>query len=83
MQSFLRDYDLMASAAGVPIFAQENIEGYICEPYHVPADFCLRVKGDSMIGARILDGDIVYIKKQSTIESGEIVAVLVDGETQR
>jgi len=67
-------------AAGVPIFAQENIEGYICEAYHVHADFCLRVKGDSMIGARILDGDIVYIKKQSTIENGEIAAVLVDGE---
>ncbi len=67
-------------AAGVPIFAQENIEGYICEPYNVHAEFCLKVKGDSMIGARILDGDIVYIKKQSTLQSGEIAAVLVDGD---
>lgn len=67
-------------AAGVPIFAQENIEDFTCEPHNTNADFCLRVKGDSMIGARILNGDIVYIKKQSTVESGEIAAVLVDGE---
>ena len=67
-------------AAGGPIFAQDNIEGYICEPYNVHADFCLKVEGDSMIGARILGGDIVYIKKQSTVQSGEIALVLLDGE---
>lgn len=67
-------------AAGIPILAQENIEGYeyVSENLHV--DFCLRVKGDSMIGARILDGDIVYIRKQPEIENGEIAAVMIDGE---
>ena len=44
----------------------------------VHADFALRCKGDSMINARILDGDIVYIRKQDNIENGEIAAVLID-----
>lgn len=65
-------------AAGLPILAEENIEEYMpCDNY-THADFCLRISGDSMIGARIFDGDIVYIKKQSTVENGEIAAVLID-----
>ena len=40
--------------------------------------FCLRIHGDSMINARINDGDIVFIKQQSTVENGEIAAVLVN-----
>lgn len=67
-------------AAGAPILAQENIEEYVYVPEKINADFCLKIKGDSMIGARILDGDIVFIKKQPTIENGEIAAVLVDSE---
>lgn len=64
-------------AAGIPILAQENIEGYL--PYDGnDADFCLRIHGDSMINARINDGDIVFIKQQSTVENGEIAAVLVN-----
>lgn len=64
-------------AAGIPILAQENIEGYL--PYDGnDADFCLRINGDSMINARINDGDIVFIKQQSTVENGEIAAVLVN-----
>ena len=64
-------------AAGIPILAQENIEGYI--PYDGnDADFCLRIHGDSMINARINDGDIVFIKQQSTVENGEIAAVLIN-----
>lgn len=64
-------------AAGIPILAQENIEGYL--PYDGnDADFCLRINGDSMINARIHDGDIVFIKQQSTVENGEIAAVLVN-----
>lgn len=64
-------------AAGIPILAQENIEGYL--PYDDnDADFCLRIHGDSMINARINDGDIVFIKQQSTVENGEIAAVLVN-----
>ena len=67
-------------ACGEPILAQQNIEDYINCPENVDATFCLRCKGDSMIGARILDGDIVYIHQQPTIENGEIAAVLIDNE---
>ena len=67
-------------ACGEPILAQQNIEDYINCPENVDATFCLRCKGDSMIGARIHDGDIVYIHQQPTIENGEIAAVLIDNE---
>lgn len=67
-------------AAGIPIEAQEDIQGYEYVPKDFHADFCLRVKGDSMIGARILDGDIVYIRKQPMVENGEIAAVIIDNE---
>lgn len=65
-------------ACGSPIFAQENIEGYTPKCHGVRADFCLYAKGDSMIGARIFDGDLVFIRKQSMVENGEIAAVLID-----
>jgi len=65
-------------AAGQPILAQEYIEGYEYVPEHINVDFCLRVKGDSMINARILDGDLVYVRHQPDIENGEIAAVLID-----
>lgn len=67
-------------AAGFPILAQQNIEGYEFIPENLNANFCLRVKGDSMIGARILDGDIVYIRQQPEVENGEIAAVIIDNE---
>ncbi len=67
-------------AAGLPILAQENIEDYEYVSKASNADFCLRIKGDSMINARILDGDLVYIRQQADVENGEIAAVLVDGE---
>jgi repressor LexA len=67
-------------AAGTPIMAQENIEGYEFIPENMNADYCLRVKGDSMIGARILDGDMVYVRKQPEVENGEIAAVIIDNE---
>lgn len=67
-------------AAGSPILAQENIDGYEFVPESTYVDFCLRVKGDSMIGARILDGDLVYIRKQPQVENGEIAAVIIDNE---
>ena len=54
-------------ACGEPIFAEENIDGYISCPDNIDADFCLRCKGDSMIGARIQDGDIVYIRQQPDV----------------
>jgi len=67
-------------AAGTPILAQENIEGFEHVPENYHADLCLRVKGDSMINARILDGDIVFIRRQPDVENGEIAAVLIDKE---
>lgn len=67
-------------ACGTPILADENIEDYVGLPEHVCADFALRCKGDSMINARVFDGDIVYIKKQPTVNNGEIAAVLIGDE---
>lgn len=67
-------------AAGVPILAQQDIIGYEYTSPNEDIDFCLKVKGDSMIGARIYDGDIVYIRRQPEVENGEIAAVQIDGE---
>ena len=67
-------------ACGAPILAEENIEEMVACPEGVNADFCLRCKGDSMRDARILDGDIVYIKQQSEVDNGQIAAVLIDDE---
>ncbi len=67
-------------ACGEPILATENIECQVDVPSHVHADFALRCKGDSMINARIYDGDIVYIRQQPTVDDGEIAAVLIDDE---
>lgn len=65
-------------ACGEPILAQENIDGYVDVPYEIRCDFTLRCTGDSMIDARIYDGDLVYIREQPQVENGEIAAVLVD-----
>lgn len=67
-------------ACGTPVLASENLEGEVTVPENVNADFALRCKGDSMIDARIMNGDIVYIRKQPTVENGEIAAVLIDDE---
>lgn len=77
----MRKIPLIGSiACGAPILADEHIEDYIDIPKHIHADFALTCKGDSMINARIFDGDIVYIRKQDTVENGEIAAVLIDDE---
>ena len=57
-------------ACGAPILAQEHIEGYTTVPQEIHADFALVCKGDSMVGARIFDGDVVYIRQQETVENG-------------
>ena len=63
--------------AGVPILATEHIEGYI--PWDGETGcFVLRVRGDSMIGAGILDGDKVVVRPQPDAENGEIVVALLD-----
>lgn len=64
-------------ACGDPILAEENIEDYDSVPEYVKCDFTLVCKGDSMINARIFDGDIVCIKSQSEVSSGDIAAVMV------
>lgn len=65
-------------ACGEPILATENIEAYVDMDSDIHADFALRCQGDSMINARIMDGNIVYIRKQDMVENGEIAAVLMD-----
>lgn len=65
-------------ACGAPIFAQEEYGAYADPGDGVRADFCLRAKGDSMIGARIMDGDLVFIRKQPTVANGEIAAVIIE-----
>jgi len=76
-----KKFPLLGSiACGVPIYAEENFEGYVESGSDIKADFCLRAKGDSMINARILDGDIVFIRKQDMVNNGEIAAVMIEDE---
>ena len=67
-------------ACGEPIYASEQYESYAVTDASLDADFCLRAKGDSMIGARILDGDIVFIRSQNSVDNGEIAAVIIGDE---
>lgn len=77
----MRKVPLIGSiACGAPILADEHIEDYVDIPRHISADFALTCKGDSMINARIFDGDIVYIRQQDTVDNGQIAAVLIDSE---
>ena len=63
-------------AAGAPLLAEQNIEEYLTFPSSTGGDFLLRVRGDSMIEAGILDGDLVIVRKAQEARNGEIVAVL-------
>ena len=68
-------------AAGQPVLAQQNIENYIPVPAeYMPnqQSFMLRVKGESMINAGILNGDSVLVKEQPTAENGDIVVAMID-----
>ena len=67
-------------ACGEPIYATEDFESYVECGAEVKADFALRAKGDSMINARINDGDIVFVRKQPMVNNGEIVVVQIDDE---
>ncbi|MGN1121940.1 MAG: transcriptional repressor LexA, partial [Eubacteriales bacterium] len=71
-------------AAGQPILATQNLEGYITySSYHTFDEsklFCLRVKGESMIDAGIFDGDYVIVEQRSYAENGEIVVAMVEDE---
>ena len=65
-------------ACGTPILADEYIEAILEVPEHIRADFALRCHGDSMTGAHIHDGDIVYIRQQPDVDNGCIAAVCID-----
>src|ERR687897_3625758 len=70
-------------AAGQPVLAEENIEEYVPVPQIAGGDegeFILRVKGDSMVGAGIFEGDYVVVRPQETASDGEIVVALVEDE---
>lgn len=69
-------------ACGQPILAEENVLDYDEVPENIHCNFTLKCKGDSMTGARINDGDIVYIRQQPDVENGEIAAVVVDEATE-
>lgn len=67
-------------AAGQPRLMPDGIETYVESTTAIRADFVLRVHGDSMIGARIHDGDLVFIRQQPEVENGEIAAVAIGDE---
>ena len=67
-------------ACGEPIYADEDRESYIMVGTDIRADFCLKCQGDSMINARIHDGDIVFVRKQDIVNNGEIAVVIIDDE---
>jgi repressor LexA len=68
--------------AGKPFLSDENTEGLLSIPSDMSSGklFALQVKGDSMVGAGILDGDRVIVKQQGTAENGEIVCAVIEGE---
>ena len=69
-------------AAGLPLFAQEQVEGYTYTDFGDDAEyFALRVEGNSMNAARIYDGDILIVRRQDIVENGEIAVVLTDEES--
>uniref|UniRef100_A0A7C3SRI9 Repressor LexA n=1 Tax=Dictyoglomus turgidum TaxID=513050 RepID=A0A7C3SRI9_9BACT len=71
--------------AGVPVDSPENTEEYIPVPRRLVKNpdlsFLLRVKGDSMIEAHIIEGDLIIVQRQPTAEKGDIVVALKDGES--
>lgn len=67
-------------ACGKPIYADEEHESFVSADGTLDADFCLRASGDSMLGARIYDGDIVFIRAQNAVDNGEIAAVIINDE---
>lgn len=77
---FVKKPRLGTIACGKPILAVEDAEAFDDVPDTFECDFTLLCKGDSMINARIFDGDIVYIRQQPEVENGEIAAVRIGDE---
>lgn len=67
-------------ACGTPIFANEEHDSYVLADEDIDADYCLTAKGDSMINARIYDGDLIFVKQCSHVENGEIAVVAIGDE---
>ena len=73
--------------AGMSALTEQDIEGHVSLDTHSAnvsknhGTFALRVRGDSMIGAHILDGDVVILEQSKEVHNGDIVAALIDGET--
>ena len=77
----LKKFPLLGEiSCGEPRFASEDRESYVEASTSIKADFCLKAKGDSMINARIHDGDIVFVRQQEVVENGEIAVVIIDNE---
>lgn len=76
-----RRFPVLGSVScGEPKLVDEEIDVYVDASEEIKADFVLRAKGDSMIGARINDGDLVFVRKQDIVENGEIAVVAIDDE---
>ena len=67
-------------ACGKPAYADQEYETFIEASADIKADFCLIAKGDSMINARIFDGDVVFVRSQPAVDNGEIAAVIINDE---
>ncbi len=67
-------------SCGEPIYATEEYGNFVEAGSDIDASFCLRAKGDSMTGARIYDGDLVFIRAQDSVDNGEIAAVIINDE---
>lgn len=67
-------------ACGAPIVAHQEYETFVEASASINADFCVTAKGDSMINARIFDGDVVFIREQPTVNNGEIAAVIIEND---
>lgn len=76
-----RSFPILGSVScGKPIYALEEHESYVASDSCLDADFCLLANGDSMTGARIYNGDIVFIKAQESVSNGEIAVVIINDE---
>ena len=67
-------------SCGAPIYAEQEYGDFVQAGGNIDASFCLRANGDSMIGARIFDGDLVFIRAQDSVDNGDIAAVIINDE---
>lgn len=67
-------------SCGQPKFADEDHSTFIDACTDIPADFCLTARGTSMVGARIHDGDVVFIRSMPMVQNGQIAAVIIDNQ---